>query len=77
MRGGFRREREVQNQAGLESLQIPRILCVLHLGGKFWFLIKSLRLRVCGEIITQPTIIECRCRSTVALMLQLAIGFRI
>ena len=56
MRGGFRREQEVQNQAGLESLQIPRILCVSHLGGKFWFLIKSLRSRVCGKIIAEPTI---------------------
>ena len=56
MRGGFRQEREVQHQAGLESPQIPRILCVSHLGGKFWFLIKSLRLRVRGEIIAQPTI---------------------
>ena len=56
MRGGFRREREVQNQAGLESLQIPRILCVSHLGGRFRFLIKSLRLWVRGEIIAQPTI---------------------
>ena len=56
MRGGFRREREVQNQAGLESPQILRILCVSHLGGKFWFQIKSLRLRVRGKIIAQPTI---------------------
>ena len=56
MRGGFRREREVQNQVGLESPQIPRILCVSHLGGKFWFQIKSLRLRVRGKIIAQPTI---------------------
>ena len=56
MRGGFRREREVQNQAGLESLQILKILCVWHLGEEFWFLIKSLRLRVRGEIIAQLTI---------------------
>ena len=56
MRGGFRYEREVQNQVGLESLQIPRIMCVSHLGRKFWFLIKSLRLRVRDEIIVQPTI---------------------
>ena len=56
MCGGFRRKREVQNQAGLESLQIPKILCVSHLGGKLWFLIKNLRLRVRGEIIAQLTI---------------------
>ena len=56
MRGGFRREREVHNQAGLESPQISRILYVSHLGGKFWFQIKSLRLQVRGKIIAQPTI---------------------
>ena len=40
MHDGFRQKQEVQKQAGLESLQIPNILCGWHFGGKFWFLTK-------------------------------------
>ena len=37
---GIRQEQEVQKQAGLESLQISKILCGSHFGVKFYFLTK-------------------------------------
>ena len=40
MHDGFRQEQEVHKQAGMESPQIPKILCGWYFGKKFWFLTK-------------------------------------
>ena len=55
MRGGFRREREVQNQAELESPIIPNLSSIWHSVGSFGFQQKCPRLRVCGEFVAQLT----------------------
>ena len=55
MRGGFTREREVQNQAGLESPIIPNLIGGLHSAGSLGFQQKCPRLRVCGEFVAQLT----------------------
>ena len=55
MHGTFRREQEVQNQAGLESPIIPKLTSGWHSAGSFGFKQKCPRLQVRGEFVTQLT----------------------
>ena len=55
MRDRFRREREVQNQGGLESPIIPKLTSGWLSAGSFGFQQKCPRLRVRGEFVAQLT----------------------